>query len=128
MDEKLNASGSEVMRRRAAGARFNARLFFGFWTKGGYIPPFRSRQPGSDRLAEISGTIGFTWQRYLSVTLQLQRRPFVHRNVIGLLAFDFILRIVTAGMARMAFVISVGRMHFRVILPLTWPASEFQVT
>jgi len=40
-----------------------------------------------------------------------QRRAFVHRDVIGLIAFDFILRIIRAGVVRMSLVIYISCMH-----------------
>jgi hypothetical protein len=40
-----------------------------------------------------------------------QRRAFVHGDVIGLIALDFVLRIIRAGVVRVALVIDVLGMH-----------------
>lgn len=49
---------------------------------------------------------------------------FMRRDVIRLRALDFVLRIVLAGVVGMSFVLVCTLM----MVPLTCPASEFQVT
>lgn len=41
----------------------------------------------------------------------VQRRALMHRNVFGLVAFDFVLRFVGASVVRVALVFGVFRMH-----------------
>lgn len=51
----------------------------------------------------------------------------MHRNVFGLGTLDLVLRIIFAGAMSVALVINILCMNL-MIVPLTWPASEFQVT
>lgn len=51
----------------------------------------------------------------------------VHRDVLGFIAFDLILRILLGRMMRVTLVFNVFFCE-SLILPLTYPASEFQVT
>lgn len=41
----------------------------------------------------------------------VQRRPLVHRDVIGLVALDFVLRVVGAGVVRVALPVEVLLVH-----------------
>src|SRR5579883_3329723 len=45
------------------------------------------------------------------VAYLFQRRAFVHRDVVGLVALDLILRIIVAGVTRMAFVVNIPGVH-----------------
>ena len=63
----------------------------------------------------------------LSGVRLFQRRTFLHRDVVGLVALDFILWIIRARVMRVSLVIGIFCMTLR-ILPLTWPDSEFQFT
>jgi hypothetical protein len=63
----------------------------------------------------------------LSAIGLIQGRSFVHRDVVRLIALDFILRVILAGAVHMSFVINTLQVDL-MILPLTYPASEFQVT
>jgi hypothetical protein len=56
-----------------------------------------------------------------------ERRALVHRDVIGLVALDLVLRLVLAGMDRVALNVILV-VTTRVIRPRTRPASEFQLT
>jgi len=53
-----------------------------------------------------------------------QRLTFMHRDVLGLATLDFILRIVVARVMGVPLVVNVFVCTF-MIVPLTWPASEF---
>jgi hypothetical protein len=57
----------------------------------------------------------------------IQRSAFVHRNVVGLVALDFVLRFIFAGVMHMSFVINVLDVDFDNLAAHV-PASEFQVT
>ena len=70
---------------------------------------------GSPRVAGLSGV------RFL------QRRALVHRDVIGLIALDFILWLFLARVVCVSFVIDVFVCTL-MIVPLTRPASEYHVT
>ena len=56
-----------------------------------------------------------------------QRRAFVHRDVVGFVASDLILRMIIRRMMRVPLIFNVVFVNL-VILPLACPASEFQVT
>ena len=58
---------------------------------------------------------------------RFQRRPFVHRNMFGLCAFDLVLRIIIAAAMHVSFVVHIVGVILK-ITPLTTPASEFQLT
>src|SRR5437016_9406680 len=49
--------------------------------------------------------------RRRSVVLLPERRGFVHGNVVGLAALDFVLRIVLARVVGVAFEVHISRMH-----------------
>jgi hypothetical protein len=55
---------------------------------------------------------GNPYGEFRSIKDELQRRALMHCDVIGLVASDFVLRIVTGGMMHMAFIVDVSRMHF----------------
>lgn len=50
-------------------------------------------------------------QPHQSVVLLLERRPFVHGDMVGLAAFDFILWILLARVVRVALVVHVSGVH-----------------
>ena len=56
-----------------------------------------------------------------------QYPTFVHRDVVGRIAFDLVLWFIPAGAMHMPFIVNVLRVHLDN-MPLTCPASEFQVT
>ena len=56
-----------------------------------------------------------------------KRRPVMEGNMVGLSALDLILRNVRAGMMGTPLT-SMARVWTRMIVPLTRPASEFQLT
>ena len=47
----------------------------------------------------------------VSVVRFVQRRAFVHCDVVGLVALDFILRIFLAGVVRISFVVDIFYVH-----------------
>jgi hypothetical protein len=49
--------------------------------------------------------------RDASVAYLCQRVAFVHRDVVGLVALDLVLRIVVAGVTRMAFMVNIPGMY-----------------
>src|SRR5215470_6781345 len=54
-----------------------------------------------------------TWYSWLMLSPHpFQRRTLVHRDVVGLVALDFVLRVILAGVMRVPFVIDISGMHF----------------